>query len=160
MRKYILVTNDDDHVTVSRVFCDMSAVLRECVACDACDTCDACDACDTCDAAYVPMPLSNVSTETLRHLVTLCDHHCHGGLSIPVLPKPLPITRDAASVFGVVYDTFFAALGRQQLLRLLRAANYLDMPVVQQLCAARVAFDLHCSSPHAIRSYFQDTADA
>jgi S-phase kinase-associated protein 1 len=97
------------------------------------------------------IPLPNVDARTMAVVVEFCTH----ALADPPtsLPTPLPGNR----LEGLVqpwYVQFLAKFDSQQLAAVTRAANYLDIPSLLELCCAKIATFLRARTPDEVREAF------
>jgi|SRR5581483_9294224 len=92
------------------------------------------------DPSATEVPLPNVSTESLRHIVVYLQHH--KGVEPPIVQKPIRSKNmkdnckdewDAKFIDGIDQG------GRPHLYELIHAANYMDIKSLLSLGAAKIA---------------------
>ena len=96
-------------------------------------------------------PLMNVSNSSLENLLELCKHHQIEPIN--KIAKPIPDDKSTKEVFGEWYDTFLDSLSKEELFDVIMAANYMDIPIIMDLCCAKVACMLRGKDTQEIKDY-------
>jgi S-phase kinase-associated protein 1 len=94
----------------------------------------------------------NVKGEFLAQVNEFCAHYFEDPM-IPI-PRPLPWPRRVPDVVQRWYGKFITRMNHMTMFEVLLAANYLNIPPLVQLCAARIARITILRSPEQIAEYF------
>ncbi len=108
------------------------------------------------DAEVDDVPLPKVSSVALRRILAILDHSLVEAL--PVIPKPLPSNKLDA-VVPQWYATFLEALTSEDLFEMTKAADYLHIDLVLELCCAAIAVTIKDKSVEELRTFFKISPD-
>jgi len=120
---YIIQTNDGKEIPIRKTDLEKSEFIRTVM--------------ESCSEDDRTIPLPNVSSETLENVLCFTRHYEEAPMK--KIPKPLP-SANLEDVLDPWYVKYITSIGLQApLYDLLRAANYLDIPPLQDIACARVA---------------------
>eukprot|EP00916_Digyalum_oweni_P025274 GHVL01041651.1.p1 GENE.GHVL01041651.1~~GHVL01041651.1.p1 ORF type:complete len:164 (-),score=29.34 GHVL01041651.1:110-601(-) len=103
------------------------------------------------------IPLIQVSTETLKKVLLYCNHWVSN--EPPEIAKPLVDSTPLKNQIDDWDHDFVAELSKQQLLDLILAANFLNIPTLLDLLCAKLADQIRGKSPEEIRTFLGITND-
>ena len=152
----LLVSNDGQGFHVTREALRYSNLIRTML------NDDEDDEDSDCDCTGESIPITNVDGKTLALVVRWMTYHVEnkdvytGGR--PNIPKPLLSSN--LSHFLCEWDTaFLTSMENEMLFNMVIAANYLDVPILLDICCAAVASKLTGKSAEEIRQEFNIVND-
>jgi hypothetical protein len=95
-----------------------------------------------------PIPILNVTSDSLAHVVTFLNHYSMEPFQIE---KPLKGETLSDIVKQERYLHFIQNLSHENLFKLANAANYMDIPPLYDLCMLQVSILLMDKTPEEIR---------
>lgn len=103
-----------------------------------------------------PLPVPCVDFDTLKRVAAWCSHYSdypqHGRLPAEALPTEVPVQQ--ASQRLDEWDQAFFPQDPTQLLKLIEAADYLDIPGLVDRTAERIAEQMRGKSAEEMRALF------
>lgn len=136
-----LISNENDSFEVSFEKVFASAMVKSVIDPEYGD-----DLCEEEEDTQVPLPM--ISTPILRKIVDYMNHY---GLNLPQIVTPLRF-KDMAKNVGE-WECNFLDMERDELMELLRAADYMDMGGLILLCSAKLANNIMGMSTEEMREY-------
>ncbi len=133
-----LVTNNGEEFAVPENVAKMSNIIANMVGEDPDD-----------DEA---IPLPNVHSSIMSKVLEFCKHYQEEE-PMKEIPRPLP-DNNLATVVSPWYANFINSIDNDTLAELTKAANYLDIPSLLDLCCARVATYIKQRTPAEMRELF------
>ena len=106
---------------------------------------------DTDEVEDHKFPLLNVDTETLKFVIEFCTLYTDNPMKS--IPKPLESYK-LSDYISTKYCDFINRKTKDQLYRIIMAANYMDIPPLLQLGCAKIASMIKGKTPEEIRREF------
>ena len=109
-----------------------------------------------------PIPLPLVSTRELKRIITYCEYHVHGKEEKLKEIDPIDCPIRSNNIYDIVpewYANFISGMPREEVFELVKAANYLNVNTLIELCTVYIATDIIHKTPSEIREIFGITDD-
>ena len=132
-----VMTSDGQEFALPRKVAEMSMLIKSIV--------------DEDDSSREVVPLANVSSSVMVHVIRFCNMHVE--TPMPELEKPLR-SSNLEEVMPKPYADLVNALEQNMMFELIMAANYLDIPPLLDLASAKVASLIKGKTPEEIRQTF------
>ncbi len=131
-----LLSNDDKSFEISQEAIDVSVTIKELI--------------EDIGDLDAPIPLPNVSGETLARVVEYCNYHY--AISVSKEDETAVATETAKEI--ELWDEQFCKMELQSLFQLILAANYLEIPSLLDVTCKTVANMINGKTPDQIRETF------
>jgi len=95
------------------------------------------------------IPLVNVKSDTLQHIIAFLNHHAIEPLN--PITAPLATSSFPETITQEWYLRFIQDLPSEMIFKLVNAANYMDISVLLNLTCLKVSFDLMDKNAEEIR---------
>lgn len=152
MEHIILVSATGEKFNANANTIVYSQVVKEMIDCDDYDD----------EMVECEVNMLNVSNQELRRIIDYCEYHVAGKgdklKEVDPIEAPLK-SKDISEIVPEWYANFITPLCNDDVFKLMKAANYMHVETLIELCSAYIGTKIKGKSPEEIRKTFGITAD-